>query len=257
MSYSDAYDPNDGVAIIGLAGRFPGAGTWTSSGTTSSPAARRSRSSPTTSSSPQRPTRWRRAGSRTTCARAGSWPTSSCSTPSSSASTPTRGRDHRPAAAPVPRDGLGGAGARGLRPADLRAAPIGVFAGMSNNYYFLPEPPGARGRHRHRRLADHDDGQREGLPRDARLLQARPAGPGAQRPDRLLDLAGRVCTAVPEPAQLPVRHGAGRRRLDHAAAEARLPLPGGRDHLARRPLPDLRRATPRAPSSATASASSC
>ena len=25
MSYSDAYDPNDGVAIIGLAGRFPGA----------------------------------------------------------------------------------------------------------------------------------------------------------------------------------------------------------------------------------------
>ena len=25
MSYSDAYDPDDGVAIIGLAGRFPGA----------------------------------------------------------------------------------------------------------------------------------------------------------------------------------------------------------------------------------------
>ena len=41
----------------------------------------------------------------------------------------------------------------------------------------------------------------------------------------------------PEPAQLPVRHGARRRRLDHAAAAARVPLPGGRDHVARRSLP--------------------
>ena len=40
-----------------------------------------------------------------------------------------------------------------------------------------------------------------------------------------------------------VRHGAGRRRLRRASRTARrLPLPGGRDPLARRPLPRLRRA---------------
>ena len=66
-----------------------------------------------------------------------------------------------------------------------------------------------------------------------------------------------VCTGRAEPAQLPVRHGARRRRLDHAAPEARLPLPGGRDHLAGRPLPGVRRRAPRAPCSATASASWC
>ena len=50
-----------------------------------------------------------------------------------------------------------------------------------------------------------------------------------------------VCSRGPEPAELPVRHGARGRRLGHAAAEARVPPSGGRDHVARRPLPTVRR----------------
>ena len=116
---------------------FRGHGTWTSSGRTSSRAARPSRSSQTRSSTPRCPTRWRRAGSRTTCARAGSWtdvemfdagvlrdhpearPRSS--TPSNACSWRRHGRRWRPRAT-----------TRGASP-----GPIGVFAGMSNNYYFL------------------------------------------------------------------------------------------------------------------------
>ena len=57
--------------------------------------------------------------------------------------------------------------------------------------------------------------------------------------------------------ELPVRHGARRRRLDHVPAEARLPLPGRRDGVGRRPLPAVRGRRPRGRCSATASASCC
>ena len=66
-------------------------------------------------------------------------------------------------------------------------------------------------------------------------------GPEPQRPDGVLDLARRGLPGRAEPAHVPVRHGAGRRGLGDASPEARLPLPGGRDHLPRRPLPGLRR----------------
>ena len=61
-----------------------------------------------------------------------------------------------------------------------------------------------------------------------------------QHPDRLLDLARRDALRLPGAAHRRVRHGAGRRRDDRAAARARLPLQGGRDPVARRPLPRLR-----------------
>ena len=128
---------------------------------------------------------------------------------------------------------------------------------MSNNTYFCREPAGASRAHRSRRRPADDDGQREGLPGDARLLQAGSERSQRHRSDRVFDLAGRRLPGGAEPARLPVRHGARRRRLDHAAAEARLPLHRRRDHFARRALPRVRRAGRAAPCSATVSASSC
>jgi hypothetical protein len=109
------------------------------------------------------------------------------------------------------------------------AGPIGVFAGASNNYYYL--------HNRSRRLAHDDDGQREGLPGDARCLQAGSEGPGAQYPDSLLDLPGCRVFGGAKPAQLPVRYGAGRRGIDHPAAAAWLPVAGRRNYFPRRNLP--------------------
>jgi hypothetical protein len=59
--------------------------------------------------------------------------------------------------------------------------------------------------------------------------------------DRLLDLACRGCARLPEFADLPVRYGFGRRRKPAGAAEGRPPLSGGEYLLARRPQPRLRR----------------
>ena len=135
--------------------------------------------------------------------------------------------------------------------------PIGVFAGMSNNYYFLQNLLARDGRHRHRRLADDDDGQRQGLPRDAGVLQARPARPGAQRQTACSTSLVAVCTAVQSllsyqcdmalaggvSITLPQRRG-------YLYQEGGITSPDG--HC--RPFDARRR---RAPSSATASASSC
>ena len=67
-------------------------------------------------------------------------------------------------------------------------------------------------------------------------------GPERQRADRLLDLARGGPLRLPGTARRGVRRGAGGRRRDRCAAAARLPL-GGRAHLlARRALPRLRRA---------------
>ena len=69
-----------------------------------------------------------------------------------------------------------------------------------------------RGDRRRRRPFQVADRQRQGLAAHARLLQARPAGAERRRADRLLDLAGRRPPGLPEPARRRVRHGAGRRR---------------------------------------------
>ena len=102
---------------------------------------------------------------------------------------------------------------------------IGVFAGTSTNGYFFYHffsHPGAdelpRRRHRLALL-------RQGLPRHPGRLPARPAGPGPDRPDRLLHVAGGGPPGLPEPAGRRVRHGPGRRRLGAAAPGRRLPPP--------------------------------
>ena len=118
---------------------------------------------------------------------------------------------------------------------------VGVFGGVGAEQ-LLPEQPGdpsasAREagplRDAHRQRARVRD--------DADRIQARPHRTGDQRQHRVLDLGGGAPPGLPEPPRRRVRHGAGRRRRRARPADGRLPLPGGRHPLARRPLPRVRR----------------
>ena len=230
------------IAIVGMAGRFPGARTagelWRNCATawkrtqwlTPRGAARRRRCR----------RRLERPGLR--AARAWCSTTWRCSTPGSSASAARR-RDHRSAAPPLPGVRLGGAGGRRPHARDLRRRRSACSAAAACSAYLpynlLTNPAAGRvdgpvpaAAHR----------QRQGLPGDPRLLPARPEGAERQRPDRLLDLAGGGPPGRAEPAVGRVRHGAGRRRDASSCRTARATCyAGGRDPLARRALPRLRR----------------
>ncbi len=83
--------------------------------------------------------------------------------------------------------------------------------------------------------------QRHELPGDAAVLRAEPHGSEHQRAVGVLVVAGRGAPGGAEPDQRRVRHGAGRRFGDRAAAGPRLSLQARRDPVARRALPPLRR----------------
>ncbi len=151
-----------------------------------------------------------------------------------------RGHGHGPPAALLHGVRVGGAGARRLQPRSLRRTDRRV---RRRQHQQLPaiQPGRQPGADRPvGRLPDHA-AQRARPPDHTRLLQVQPARAERQHPDRLLDLAGRRRVRLPTPDPAPVRHGAGRRRLDQRAAPGRLPLPGGWHQLAGRPLPGLRR----------------
>ncbi len=86
-----------------------------------------------------------------------------------------------------------------------------------------------------------------------RRAQARADRPGGERAHRVLDLAGGDGDGDGQPAQRRLRPRARRRRGDHLPAEQRLSLPGRRDGVARRPDAPVRRVGRRAPCSPTAS----
>ena len=125
---------------------------------------------------------------------------------------------------------------------DTRTWPgsIGVFAGMGMSGYLI------------RNLLSHPDLIQNAGPLQIRILndnnfltslggvQARPAGAERHRAERLLDLSRGDLHGLPEPAPVPVRHGAGRRRDRGRAARAGLSGAGRRD-VSGRPLPRLRR----------------
>ena len=134
---------------------------------------------------------------------------------------PARGRDDRSAAPPLPRMRLGGAGGRRLRlphlsPAGSASSPASRISSYLLNH-LLTNPPGPR----HRRPVC-----RSLLGNDKDFLATRvsyklePARAERQRADRLLDLAGGGPPRLPEPAQRRVRHGARRRRLDRTCRKA-------------------------------------
>ena len=86
-------------------------------------------------------------------------------------------------------------------------------------------------------------GQRQGLPHHAVVVPPRPARArrSTSRP-RAPPRSSRCTSPCQSLRRLRVRPRAGRRRHDRAAPRPRVPLPGGRDPLARRALPGVRRA---------------
>ena len=144
--------------------------------------------------------------------RAAGSTTSSSSTPASSATRPREARGAGPAAAPLPGVRLGGAGGRRLRPR-ARAGPRRRLRRRAAPD--VHRAPRLRRRRADGRVGDHwhvRPGQRQGLPRHPRLLQAGPARPEPSPCRPPARPRSSPSTWPAEPAERRVRHGAGRRR---------------------------------------------
>ena len=114
---------------------------------------------------------------------------------------PDGGRDHDPQQRLFLEAAWEALETRGLRPATF-PGPDRRLRGHEQQHLLPREPPRRAGRHRARRLADDDDGQREGLPRHARRLQARPAaGPRSTSQTACSTSLVAVCHGRPEPAR--------------------------------------------------------
>ena len=154
---------------------------------------------------------------------------------------PARGRAHRPAAAAVPRVRLGGAGARRLRPGALPGRDRRLLRRVQRQLLprnVLHAPRRARDASARSRRCSATT--RTSSPRASPTSSTCAARPSACTPPARprWSPCTRRCHSA---AHAAVRHGAGRRRRHHLPQNARLPLPGGRHALARRPLPPLRR----------------
>ncbi len=244
------------VAIVGMAGRFPGARSveefWRNlrAGVESvsffsdeeltcagvDPAAARS--------------------GPTTCGRAVSSRTPSCSMPRSSASARARPGDSTrstasSSSAPGRRSRTRATSRLAPRPPSACSPAPAAATYLATQLQAHPDVIAAAGR------LPVAARQRQGLPGHARLLQAEPARAERERADRLLDVAGGGPPGLPEPARRRVRHGAGRRRLDQrSAADA---ATSTRRTGSSRPTGTAAPSTPRRAArwAATASASSC
>ncbi len=133
---------------------------------------------------------------------------------------------------------LGGAGERGLRHRGLSRLDRRLRR-HGGERLSDPQPALARRPAAERRIAPGADVQRQQLPHLPGGLEARPAGSFGDRAERLLHLAGGGVHGEPEPAPVPVRHGAGRRCERGGAACPGVSGPGERA-VAGRPLPRLR-----------------
>ena len=172
--------------------------------------------------------------------------------------SPEGSGDHGPAAPPLPRWRRG---RRWRTPATCRErfdGAIGVFAGCGIEQLLHVQPahqPGPRATTSGLFLLRHTGNDKDFLAtRASYLFDLR--GPCVNVQTACSTSLVAIHLAVPAPAVGRVRPGARRRRHDRDPARPRLPVPGGRDPLPRRPLPRLRPPLARARSSAAASASS-
>ncbi len=148
-----------------------------------------------------------------------------------------RSGNHGSAAALLPRVRVGGAReAPGHVPSRYRGADRRV-RGRERQHLPAVEPDDPPRPGRADGQVPDSAGERQGLPGDARLLQAEPDRPEPHDSDRLLDLARGDAHRLSEPAERRMRPRAGGRRVDQRAAPCALRLPGGRHPLARRALP--------------------
>ncbi len=123
---------------------------------------------------------------------------------------------------------------------------IGVFAGSSLNTYFLNNVCRDRAAIERFTSSYQVDCYPELIGAGQDFLATRVAykldlkGPALTLQIGLLDLAARRGAGRPEPAALPIGHGAGRRRFDQPPAKSGLSPSGGRHGVRRRDLPALR-----------------
>ena len=233
----------DRIAIIGMAGRFPGAADvaelWTLclEGRDQHPPPDRGRAGGRRPGGPHPP--GVRPRHRTPGGRGGLGP-------GVLRLRPARGRDHRSAAPAVPGVRLDRPGGRRLRPRARTRRDRRV------RRLRHPQLPAAQPARRPDVVAAVGL-LRIGLGNDKDYLATVASyklnlrGPSCRGADRLLDLAGRRPPGLPEPAHRRVRHGAGRRRgrARPAAGRATCYQEGGHP-VAGRPLPRLRRRARRA-----------
>lgn len=156
---------------------------------------------------------------------------------------PERGPVHRSPAAAVPRMRGRGAGqrrlrSRPLRRGDRRVCRIRAQLLRARGRVFQLRSAGDL-----RRPADAvRDRRRQRLPGHACVVQAELARAWAHDPDRLLHVAGRGSSGLPEPTVRRMRRGAGGRRVDPEQLQEGRLFPHGRRHgVGRRPLPAVRR----------------
>ena len=192
-------DEGSAVAIVGMAGRFPGAPDvetfWTQS-------ARRRGIGPLLHRRGVAGRRCAAGRARSTRLRQGARRARRCRPVRRAVLRlhAARGRDPRSAAPAVPGVRLGGAGGRRLRPrpvrgADRRVRRRGQPTRTCWNLRLRSELLEAIG------ALQAVVGQRQGLPADAGLLQAESARAERHRADGLLDVARRGAPRVPEPAR--------------------------------------------------------
>ena len=240
MSYADAYDPQEGIAIVALAGRFPGARDveefWENlvAGKETISHFAEDELEPSTRST------WRTAAIRATCARAGSSTDVELFDADFFRMSPREAEVTDPQQRLFLETAWEALERAGYDPETYDGS-IGVYAGMSNNTYFLANlhsrPDVLRSAGELPMLGNEKDylATRVSYKLDLR-------GPEPQHRHGLLLVARGRLSGGPGARHAPMRHGAGGRRLDQRPAEARLPVPGGLHHLARRALPRVRRA---------------
>ena len=258
MSYADAYDPEAGIAIVGMAGRFPGRAQRCA--VLAQPAGSPGDDLPVPrrrAGGRRRLTTWRRAASPAYVRARGVLDGIEMFDAALLRHQPAGGGDTRSAAAPVPGDGMGGPGARRLRPAEVRRARSASSRAASNNYYYLQNLLNRRD------LTDIVGWLTTMMGNEKDYLATRVAykldlpGPALTVQTACSTSLVAVCSAVQSLLSYQCDMAlAGGVSID-AAAAARLPVAGGRDHLAGRACRAFDARGPAARCSATASVSSC